>query len=508
MRTLRSSRRVIVTRSVFRSRSAPASSTTSAPDLTGLSPRVPALLPAPTPARTPVSVSAGVPAPTPNSTLKAIKSTETKTQTKAKAKINTTNKTNSQSEGSHFRELSNISARFVQYSAIFEGGHYFSDLVDVSKCYGDIKSPGRTLFAIFICRAKDNIPTSPNIFYVERIFGSKPSPSNDAVPIPSPASSFTPTLVSDLGLISALDPVPTSTSADTSIPEMQYTKPCYREVIVGSEKFAWHNSTFMGKLARLYEIEYPEDIARRLDSGNWDGFYFHCTGNCTCSENHLRNVFLDSSPTIQSSWWCTVVGCPIAGILCNGFRMNHSLHRGHFFSNNVKVAKKYGANKAPSRGLFAIFICKSRDKASTSSDIFYVTSDQMQALDNCLRFVTLGLLGRTPTKIAATQYNESRFWELSRDSPKFIQYNLTFKHKLERLYQIEYTGKMARQRGHYFSDTVDTAKTYGDMKSPSRTLYGIFICDVRRSIKTNTNIFYVNSDKDIQPAYLAIVRRA
>ncbi|KAF9347943.1 hypothetical protein BGX26_000591 [Mortierella sp. AD094] len=162
------------------------------------------------------------------------------------------------------------------------------------------------------------------------------------------------------------------------------------------------------------------------------------------------------------------------------------------------------------------------------------------------------------------------FQQVSKSSARFVYYNTTLQQKLERLYKIEYSSKKVRHLetglwkgdyfhctghcsclegrvekdesddenikpqshqwcrerncpirgilrhgflmkfslhdGHYFSTKVDVARKFGAAKCGYRSLYAIFICKARAKLVKDESIFFVNSDHDIYPFYLAIVR--
>ncbi|KAF9098731.1 hypothetical protein BGX29_007467 [Mortierella sp. GBA35] len=120
-----------------------------------------------------------------------------------------------------------------------------------------------------------------------------------------------------------------------------------------------------------------------LESRDWnEPVYFHGTGNCGCIDILARTEqppFGESTGAgtgtgaglfpISAGEWCQSDDCETRGILMQGYRREHSLHKGrHYFSEDIHVAVEYTADglqkkavQLPVKPLFPLFLCKARN---------------------------------------------------------------------------------------------------------------------------------------------------
>ncbi|KAI7825748.1 hypothetical protein BC939DRAFT_448327 [Gamsiella multidivaricata] len=150
----------------------------------------------------------------------------------------------------------------------------------------------------------------------------------------------------------------------------------FQQVHSSSSLFLLHRNIFEQKLERLYEIRYSEEFTRRLETGNWHGCYYHCTGNCRCLEERIKTHVCDDQTAIHANLWCEREKCPIQGILSHGFLTSFNIKPGHFISKQACIASKYGIRKCHERIFLAIFICYARDIQRVNDGHSHVHCDE------------------------------------------------------------------------------------------------------------------------------------
>ncbi|KAF9279942.1 hypothetical protein BGZ68_007607 [Mortierella alpina] len=254
-----------------------------------------------------------------------------------------------------------------------------------------------------------------------------------------------------------------------------------------SSDFIIWNGYVGNKLVKLYRVTYNCET-RRMQTGSWSQYYYHCTGNCACLARMADTTLTERA---CSQTWCGSLGCPIQSILNYGLSMSFEKHGGHYFSNVFNIAKKYGLHKDPAREILAVLICKARDIRirSDNSHICYVTEDECTRMEPA--YMCDGL--------HYEQYDSL--------SPVFQKYNVHFSYNLNIL-KIGLSICFAHHGGHYFSDVFNISKTYGLHKDPKREFLAVLICRAR-DIQTrpgNHNIKFVERSEHILPYYLALVR--
>ncbi|KAG0090376.1 hypothetical protein BGZ93_008935 [Podila epicladia] len=98
-------------------------------------------------------------------------------------------------------------------------------------------------------------------------------------------------------------------------------------------------------IAKLYRLEYTENVPRNLTSAEWSPIqFFHGTGHCGCVARHVNQTMDD---TIETLSWCSSPKCAVRGILNDGY----------VFQNYAAYAR----NKAPGQRYHGIFLCQARN---------------------------------------------------------------------------------------------------------------------------------------------------
>ncbi|KAK3831481.1 MAG: hypothetical protein J3R72DRAFT_478546 [Linnemannia gamsii] len=332
--------------------------------------------------------------------------------------------------------------------------------------------------------------------------------------------------------------------------------------------FKEFDQRFGNKLVTLYEINYAEVVSGYLGKEDeWDETtYYHGTSHCGCLDQRIVNPENDRVPVHA---WCENSHCTTNNIINRGFLKTKS-PRGHFFSPQIETARTYAISKgmgvAPNSPLLSIFVCVTRNPRHAGvpgyEDYHFVPNDNVAILIN-KRIIEL------PKKYAALcafslSREELRYGAST--SVEFLQYQAVFgANKLVKLYKVSYesteyhvldhfngypsiyyhgTGhcgcvlqrgvdailakmnanewcgrlgcatqgilnnghlKACSPRGHYFSPNWGTALGYCLQKSGPQALLSMFVVKARY-FSPGSDICFVQSDTDILPCFLAVLR--